>query len=191
MHAHRSAGHPVPSFHPPGQPSWSDKVRGLGVSDALQLQLEPGQLPWFLDELEELRAAHEQGVSEAAAVRAATTGTERARRAVEDSEHHRHELTLVRGVRDRVSRQPQGGAIVCGPAPMVSSLVRGAARAATEALAEIVDDQPGVCDAAAGRRLSAVAAAARAWVDTLVALQQLEWFTFEAQPPTGIVERPN
>src|SRR3954454_1833884 len=75
MHAHRIAGEPDPSTAPP---PWSDRVCGLGVCDALQLRLEPGQLPWLCDELEQLRLAHEQALGEATAAHAANEPRERA-----------------------------------------------------------------------------------------------------------------
>jgi hypothetical protein len=179
MHAHRIAGEPDPSAVPP---PWSDRVCGLGVCDALQLRLEPGQLPWLCDELEQLRVAHEQALGEATAARAANESRERAL-AGEDVERHRHELALVAAVRDRIAREDgDGRVIVCGPAPMLSAIVRGATRAVTEALAERADDRAAAQDADGGRRLLALARAADAWVHTLVALARLEWFTFELEP---------
>jgi hypothetical protein len=180
MHAHRIAGQPVPSSDPP----WSDRVRGLGVCDALQLQLEPEQLPWLLDELDELSVAHEQGLSEAAARRAITGDPQIRRDATEDVDDRREELALLRAVRERISGAPDGPAVVCGPAPLLSSVVRGVTQAAAERLAELAGEFPTGRDAEASGRILSTAAATNAWVQTLVALQRLEWFTFKATATT-------
>ena len=177
MHAHRIAGHPVSSPDPP----WSDRVRGLGVCDAVQLQLEPEQLPWLLDEFNELCLAHEQGLSEAAARRAMAADPQRSRHAAESTESHRDELALLRAVRTRISSGSDASTIVCGPAPLMSSVVRAVTQAAAERLAELAGEHPAGRDAAASGRILRTAATTTAWVQTLVALQQLEWFTFEVE----------
>jgi hypothetical protein len=185
VHAHRIAGHAVPSFDPP----WSDRVRGLGVSDALQLQLEPGQLPWLLDELDELSVAHEQGLSEAAGHRALVADRQCHGDATEVVERHRGELAVLRAVRERITPALDGRAIVCGPAPLVSSLVRSVTRTVAARLVELAGELPAEPDAEASRRLVSAAAATLDWVQTLVALEQLEWFDFDGEPVTHTTDQ--
>jgi hypothetical protein len=180
MHAHRTAGSAGSSAPSSVTPPWSHCVRGLGVCDALQLRLEPGQLPWLLEELEERRIAHEQSLEDATAARTAAEGAEIRARAREDVERHRHELALLAAIHERIQHEPGGEAVlVTGPAPLVSGIVRNAAQTVTEALAGLAEDRAAPQETRDGERLLELADAARAWVHTLVALARLEWFTFE------------
>src|SRR4051794_14246238 len=85
----------------PAVPAWSDRVRGLGICDALQLVVELSQLPCLRDELDELRIAHEQGVTEATSRAGSPRATVRASARV-DLEHHRDELAVLRAIREQV-----------------------------------------------------------------------------------------
>jgi hypothetical protein len=190
MHAHRSAGHPVPSADPPEQPPWSDRVRGLGVSDALQLQLEPLQVPWLRDELEELRLAHEQGLVEAVQRRGSATGSDVRRIAAEDIDRHRHDLAVLRAVCAQIPASADRHVVVCGPAPMLSGIIRGVTASVAERLAELVGERQGSRAAATADDLVALAAATQAWVETLAACHALEWFTFDVEPMAMEGEEP-
>ena len=162
MLPHRTAGACAPSCN--HGPPWSERVRGLGVCDALQLRLRPAQVPALLDEIEAHRDAHQQELETAAST--------------EDVERHERTLAVLQEVRDQLA-PGAAGPLVAGPAPLISALVEGAARGAAEALLE---------RAGAGRWLSLDAAArllesaqvALAWAETLADVRELEWFTFEA-----------
>ena len=172
MLPHRTAGTPVPSCS--HGPPWSERVRGLGVCDALQLRLQPAQVPALLDEIEAHREAHRQALEVAAT-------TEDARRrddAGEDVERHRSTLAVLQAVRDQLAPGGHGTRLVAGPAPLVSALVEGAARGAAEALLERAGAGRWLSREAAGRLLDA-ARVALAWAETLADVRELEWFTFE------------
>jgi hypothetical protein len=57
--------------------------------------------------------------------------------------------------------EPEGGAVVCGPAPLLSAIVFAATRVAAEGLAELAGSRRTARDGEAARRLSDVAAATR------------------------------
>ena len=177
MLPHRTAGVSVPSRG--HDPPWSERVRGLGVCDALQLRLEAAQLPALLDEIEARRTAHEEALE---AALAATAGVESAQHRAErreDRERHRRSLELLQAVRDQLARYGPGEDIVlAGPAALVSALVEGAAREAAEAPLEVAN-AGGTLSRDAAARLREAAHVARAWAETLAELRELEWFTFE------------
>jgi hypothetical protein len=186
MHAHRIAGLSGSPSDLGVVPPWSDRVRGLGVCDALQLRLELAQAPWLLEELEEQRIAHEQGLAEAAAAAAVAIDGESRERAADDEARHRSELALLAAIRDRMTRDPNGdGLMVHGPAPLVSALVRGATGSVTDALSALAEDRPAPQDPRGGARLLELAHVADAWVQTLVELARIEWYTFEPGYQTG------
>ena len=56
MHAHRTDGRCSPGATDPG---CNPRVQALGIADALRVHLDPRQLPWLLDEVDELRIALE------------------------------------------------------------------------------------------------------------------------------------
>jgi hypothetical protein len=160
-------------------PPWSERVRGLGVCDALQLRLEPAQLPALLDEIEARRTAHEEALEAALAT---STGVESARRraeAREDRERHRRSLELLQAVRDQLPPAGSGAAFfVTGPASLISALVEGAARDAAEAPLAVAN-AGGTLSRDAAAQLRDAAQVAGAWAETLAAVRELEWFTFE------------
>ena len=59
-------------------------VSGLGVCDALRLELAPVQLPWLADELDEMRGPLDEALARA-----------RADDAAEDAAGHKYELRLL------------------------------------------------------------------------------------------------
>ena len=162
MLPHRTAGASAPSCN--HGPPWSERVRGLGVCDALQLRLQPAQIPALLDEIEAHREAHRQALSVAAVT--------------EDAERHHGTLAVLQAVRDQLAPAGPGTRLVAGPAPVVSALVEGAARGAAEALLERAGAGRWLSREAAVRLLDA-ARVALAWAETLADVRELEWFTFE------------
>ncbi len=119
MHDHRIAatGTPGPST-----------VTGLGVCDALRVRLEPVQVAWLIDELEELRTPLEEQLQRT------PDGDERD--AVE------RELAALRRMRAQLPAAGAGiGAVLCGPADPVAGLVLAALRSCAAALAELTQGQ--------------------------------------------------
>jgi hypothetical protein len=142
-------------------------VSGLGVCDALRLELAPVQLPWLADELDEMRGPLEEALLRA-----------RAGESADEAAAHEYELRLLRMMRAQLADDRT--TVFVGPTGMVDEAVRGAMRNVVGALAELVGDR----DAADGERLRETAAAADAWVRTFVDLRAVVAFNFdpEAEP---------
>lgn len=142
-------------------------VSGLGVCDALRLELAPVQLPWLVDELDEMRGPLEEALLRA-----------RADEAADDVAAHEYELRLLRMMRAQLADGRT--TVFVGPTGMVDEAVGGAMRNVVGALAELVGDR----DVADGERLRETAAAADAWVRTFVDLRAVVAFNFdpEAEP---------
>jgi hypothetical protein len=156
-------------------------ARSLGVSDALQLELAPVQLPWLIDELEEMRGPLEEEVQRAGAGCAASGPNETDRRDLE------YELRLLRLMRARLpAASHQEPFVFIGPSGMVQDVVHGTMRNVAGALSELasgrVSDDP---ESRAGLRDTAAAAAA--WVDTFLECQAVVGFKFDphADPMTA------
>ena len=149
-------------------------VHGLGVSDALRLALTPVQVPWLIDELEELRGPYEERLlrlrSEADA--SDDPGTADAVRGAE------YDLRLLRLMRAQVSAGQREPVIFDGPSAMVAEIVRGTMRNVADALAELVAARVSY-DEAAEARLRTTATAAHEWVETFLACREVEAFTFD------------
>jgi hypothetical protein len=165
MLPHRTVGACAPSCN--HGPPWSERVRGLGICDALQLRVLPAQVAALLDEIEAHRGAHQQALDDAGDARD------------EDRERHAQALDFLQAVRDQLAPDASGPRLVAGPAPLISALVEGAARGAAEALLERAGAGRWLSREAAGRLLEA-AQVALAWAETLADVRELEWFTFEA-----------
>ena len=142
-------------------------VSGLGVCDALRLELEPVQLPWLADELDEMR-----GPLEEALARAREAGSE------DEATAHAYELRLLRMMRAQLGDRP-APLVFVGPTGMVDEAVHGTMRNVVGALAELAHGS-----AADPRRLRDAAAAADAWVRTFLDLRAVVAFNFdpEAEP---------
>src|SRR4051794_26138446 len=103
-------------------PDCNRRVEALRIADAPRGQLEPQQLPWLLDEVDELRIALE-----------AARGPELRRKpaaVVIVSRDVDHDLRVLSRLRREViaglaDREPT---TVWAPAPLMSELVRGTAR---------------------------------------------------------------
>jgi hypothetical protein len=145
----------------------SRTVSGLGVCDALRLELTPVQLPWLADELDEMRGPLEEALLRA-----------RADEAADDAAAHEYELRLLRMMRAQLV--DDRSTVFVGPTGLVDEAVRGAMRNVVGALSELVHDR----GAADGDRLLETAAAANAWVRTFVDLRAVVAFNFdpEAEP---------
>jgi hypothetical protein len=141
-------------------------VSGLGVCDALRLELLPAQLPWLADELDDMRAPLEEALMRA-----------RADESADEAAGHEYELRLLRMMRAQLDARTT---VFVGPTGMVDEAVRGTMRNVVGALAELVHDR----EVADGERLRATAAAADAWVRTFVDVRAVLAYNFdpEAEP---------
>jgi hypothetical protein len=152
----------------------SGGVRGLGVCDALRLELVPAQLPQLIEQVEALRAPLQEEIGR----RAAAMGPGDARGAAR-LRAAQYELRLAELLRERLP--PAGHSepfVFVGPAGMIGGIARASARRAVEALAELVAAEPPRGRELRGR-LAQAAEAATAWVRTFVEAQALEDFSFD------------
>ena len=193
MQSHRIAGEPDGSARQPAQRSSIARVQGLGVSDALRIELEPSQVPWLADEIDALRdvvedaLAHERARWEAVPESARRARLPEAVRAEDELDRIRYEARVLEMVRDQVVGRPDGEAPVAvfGPARIMAELVRGTVRHVAATLGELLQTEP-KADAGARAELVGTAAAAMAWTETYVECQAVEWFSFDpAADPAG------
>ncbi len=129
----------------------SGSVRGLGVCDALRLELAAVQLPQLAEHVRVL-------------------GT-----SLEDE----YELRLVERLHAQLPEGEPGRFVFVGPTGMIGTIVRGSMRHAVEALADLVLAEPSHDDVAR-IRLSEAATAAAAWIQTYIDVQAVEEFSFDA-----------
>jgi hypothetical protein len=111
------AAQPIAAGDLPGR-----TVRGLGVCDVLQVDLRPVQIPWLVDQIEEMRRDLEGRLDlERSAVEAAdATRSER----VDAAEY---ELYLLPLMQSRLPTPPSQAVVpLIGPSGMVEKAVRGA-----------------------------------------------------------------
>jgi hypothetical protein len=154
----------------------SGSVRGLGVCDALRLELVPEQLPRLLEQVEALSAALEDEIEHR---RAATVPGDP--RGAEQLESAEDDLRLVELLREQLPADGEAAEpfVVIGPAGPIGTTVRGAMRHAVEALSELVLATTRH-DADGRDQLTRAATAATAWVRTYVEVQAVEDFSFES-----------
>lgn len=139
-------------------------VSGLGVCDALRLELQAVQLPWLADELDAQRGPLEEQLSRA------TDGEER--------ERCRYQLRLLGLLRAQLPAAGHAAPfVIAGPAALTARIARGALRNAAAALSELAT-RP--LDAGPPERLRVTAAAACAWGTTVLDCQAVE--AYDADP---------
>jgi hypothetical protein len=145
----------------------SGRARGLGVSDVLELELAPIQVPWLIDELDEVRGPLEEALQ-----RVRATSPAHSDEALEAGEY---ELRLLRLMRSRLpSYATEEPVRFVGPSGMVETLVRGVVRNVASAVSELAG-QPRP-DAHALRDAGAAVAA---WTSTLVDCLDVARFNFD------------
>lgn len=186
MQSHRIAGEADGSARRPVQRSSIAGVQGLGVSDALRIELDPCQVPWLVDEIDALRDVVDDAQAHQRARWEAVTETVRRARLpeaveVEDElDRLRYEARVLEMVRDQLVRRPDREAPVAvfGPARIMAELVRGTARHVAATLGALLQTEP-KADADARAELVRTAAVAGVWTETYVACEAVEWFSFD------------
>jgi hypothetical protein len=151
-----------------------DGVRGLGVSDVLEIDLEPSQLPWLLDEPEAMRDRIGEQLQQATAAALASPSSD-----TQPVEEREYELRLLGMMRARLPKHIDHVPIAfVGPSGMVEDAVRGAVRRAADALSQLAAGnlRSGID---AGARLDETAVAAAKWVETLQNCQAVVGFNFD------------
>ena len=160
-------------------------VRALGLSDALSVELQPSQVPGFIDELDELRTPLNEGFeaarscfettratfddSESGTVLAAEENMSRADYALRAHAAIRAQLP------QRASDEP---VIVVGPSATISRAISGAALSAALDLAEVL--QRPLQSREAMSDLRQLAVVTLAWVETYVDCYAVEWYSFDS-----------
>ena len=141
-------------------------VRGLGVCDALELELLPIQVPWLIDELDELRGPLEEQLQRERSAEPPDAGR------VEGIEY---ELRLLRLMRASLPSFGSTDAVrFVGPSGMVERLIRGAMVNVASTVIELA-----AADALDVFALRDAAAAAAAWATTLLDCSQVVRFNFD------------
>ena len=154
----------------------SGSVRGLGVCDALRVELVAEQLPGLVEQVDAHSAALRDEIERRRA--AAMPRDPRGAAHVEEAESELRLIERLRGVLPTAGETSEPF-VVIGPAGPIGVMVRGAMRHAVEALSELVLASR---DDAGGRdRLPRAAAAAVAWVRTYVDAQAVEDFSFDTE----------
>ena len=154
-------GKPIAVGDPP-----RGRVRGLGVSDALELELLPIQVPWLIDELEELRGPLEEHLQRE---RAAELPDAALIEAIE------YELRLLRLMRASLPTCGSSNAVrFVGPSGMVERVIRGAMVNVASTAGELAATDP--LDVIALRDVTGAAAAC---ATTLLDCLQVVQFNFD------------
>jgi hypothetical protein len=180
---------------PPSAPAtWTGRVLGLGVTDVLRVELEPGLVPWLVDQLDVLRDVYEdtvvhdrarwEEISEFAR-EARLPRVIEAEKDLDVSEFELRALDMIRGQLADAGGDETGPVAIYGPARIVAELVRETTRQVAATLRELLEEGP-LGDAEARERVLEAAAAAKAWTERYVECEAVEWFTFDPEAaPTG------
>jgi hypothetical protein len=149
-------------------PPSTGRVHGLGIADALRVELEPLQVGWFVDEVDTTMAVLLEALEDPANAR--------------ECEERAYELQVLAMIREQV---PAGGSAepiaVVGPMGTMTSIVSGAVRSVTGELSERVDEEEPRGDARAQATLRQLAAAAHAWTETYLECQAVEHYAFDTE----------
>jgi hypothetical protein len=149
-------------------------VRGLGVSDVLEVALDASQLPWLIEALEARRRRVEEQLREAAADGLTSNSSDGATLV----EERQYELRLLRMMQACLPGCAHHGRVVLvGPSGMVEDAIREAVRRVADSLSELASGSLRGEDACA--RLQETTAAAAAWVETLLNCQAVVAFNFD------------
>ncbi len=191
MQAHRTAGQPPAQSLAAG--SWTGRVLGLGVTDLLRVELEPVQVPAFVEQLAVTRRVYAGEVARDEARWEAIPEWQRVSRpprvveVAKDLDASRFDLRALDVIRTQLEPAGDEPSIktIVGPSRIVAELVRETAQRLAITLNELLEERPRG-DADARERLLQTAVAATAWVETYVECEAVEWFRFAIDPmPTG------
>jgi hypothetical protein len=184
MQAHRSdlsAARRLRPTPPPGQGT----VYGLGLTDALRVELQPCQLSELIDELDALREplgeAFERARAEWGALTSRADGDPLgvAAAAEQRLEGAAYALRILTAIRSQV---PAPGIdrpfAIVGPATTISTIITGAAQNAADRLGDSLRKRS-KRDSGTRDRLRELAVAALAWVETYIDCEAIEWYRFD------------
>jgi hypothetical protein len=121
MHTHRNAGHQLTPRRAPTPPP-AGNVHGLGVVDALRIDVQPAQLPWLTAEIDILRycledeLAHQRARYDELAEATREQRRPTARTAEQELERRAHQLQALAMIREQLPISSQAAtAAVASP----------------------------------------------------------------------------
>jgi hypothetical protein len=145
----------------------SGRVSGLGVCDALRLELEPAQVPWLVDELDVMRGPLEEQFLR-------TSADDR-----EQLDALGRELDLLRLMRAQLPGTQHGERLTfVGPAGRVCRIADAVLANAVAALAEHVREGPPRSEDARAW-LREIVAVVAAWAQTVADCYAVEAYSFD------------
>jgi hypothetical protein len=159
------------------------RVQGLGLCDALRVELDPCQIAGAIDEIEARRGPLHEAFQDARARWDAVADWERERgdptleHELSSTAYALRILTKLRGQLPTAAHESPVALV--GPASTVSEIVAAAARSVVDDLAELIRDSPR-SDERAQTRIRDATAAVAAWVQTYLDCESLEWFNFDS-----------
>jgi hypothetical protein len=184
MQTHRTALLAQPQLVPTPVPPVGTVV-GLGVTDALRVELQPCQIEALLDELDELARPLAETYDQARrrsleisrlGERAWPASVQEAERDLTAAAYALRALTALRA--QVPSTRPMASLALVGPTDLLTTVIAGAAQNVAATLVRLLDE-PDRRDRRATERLRRLAAAAKAWTETYADCQTVEWFSFD------------
>jgi hypothetical protein len=181
MQANRTDGEPRCTCRAYDVPEPSS-VQGLGLCDALRIQLQSCQIAGAIEELdarhEPLRESFEHARTRWDELAERDGGPADAR--VEaDLSRSAYALRVHTRLRAQLPTAAHEASVwLVGPGSTMTSLVAGAVVSAVDDLAELVRQSPKT-NLQAQMGLRRATAAAAAWVETYIECEALEWFNFD------------
>ena len=158
------------------------RVRGLGICDVLEVELDRDQVDGLTAEIDDVCIALEQSISELV-----SADPQEASPGHDDDEtvrRHLHQIAVARAIRGQLVTGDPGRRTVFGPARSLSQLIDGATRSAAEALAQMMLKQR-IGGTSGAAKAAELAASVEAWMTTVVEVRELEWFVFDPDEGTG------
>lgn len=161
----------------------ASSVQGLGLCDALRLELQPCQIAGAIDELEERRGPLNEAFEKARTRWDALAEKERGPEAValeEELSGSGYALRVLAALRGQLPTADHAAPVlIVGPAPTISEFVAAAARNAVDDLVELLRESPRT-DERAQAALRTAASAVTAWVESYIDCEALGWFSFDS-----------
>jgi hypothetical protein len=147
-------------------PALAGSVRGLGLSDALRVEVRSVQVPWLVDALDAMCGSRASDAAD---------GRER--------DEREYELRLLQTMRAGLTAADHVAVAFIGPSGMVVEAVRIAMRSAMDALRELAGEDP--VEEHLLERLQQTGDAVAAWVRTYLECRAVVWFDVDPEGEPG------
>jgi hypothetical protein len=174
---------PATEILTPSHPPRIGSVQALGLSDVLQVELQPGQVVGFADELAELRGplveAYESALERWLTSSHFGSGGREPGGAEEKLSAAAYALRLHAAMTSQMPQTPTDEPlVVVGPATAMSEIIDGAARSAADEVAGLLRQSP-VPPAELPAVLRDRAAVLAAWIETYIDREAVESYRFD------------